>query len=117
MRVTDPTRFEAVLGAVARAGVTITYLDLAVRACVRGPGRIAAVTRELERLIRQDHADGRPLRAAVAVSKVRGGLPAPGFFDLCRRLGIYAGPDEGPEATVFHAVELRRIHDASRQKP
>ena len=117
MPVTDPTRLETVLAATARAGGTITYLDLATRAGVTGPGRIAGVTRELERLTRQDHAAGRPLRAAVAVSRVRGGLPAPGFFHLCRSLGIYAGPDEGPEAAVFHAVELRRIHDATRPEP
>jgi hypothetical protein len=35
----------------------------------------------------EDAAVDRPFIAALAISKARGGLPAPGFFDSARRLG------------------------------
>ena len=51
-------------------------------------------TLALEALIREDHAAGRPLLAAYAVSKSRGGLPGRGFFELLSELGRADGPDE-----------------------
>jgi len=41
-----------------------------------------------------------------ALSKARGGLPAPGFFDRARRLGRFAGDEAGLEAWAFHAREF-----------
>lgn len=54
----------------------------------------------------EDAATDRPFIAAIAISKARGGLPAPGFFDCARRLGRFAGDEEGPEAWAFHAGEF-----------
>ncbi len=104
----------AILDGAARSGATLTYLQVAERAGLAGPGRIARVAAALERTILEDHAAGRPLRAAVAVSRVRDGLPAPGFFQLCREIGRYSGPDRGPEAAAFHAGELRAARAAAR---
>src|SRR6266478_5630118 len=53
-----------------------------------------------------DAATDRPFIAAIAISKAQGGLPAPGFFDCARRLGRFAGDEEGPEAWAFHAGEF-----------
>ena len=36
----------------------------------------------------EDYHNDRPLRAAVVISKARGGLPAPGFFDKAKELGL-----------------------------
>ena len=36
----------------------------------------------------EDQNNDRPLRAAVVISKARGGLPAPGFFDKAKELGL-----------------------------
>ena len=54
----------------------------------------------------EDAAAMRPFIAAMVISKTRGGLPAPGFFDCAARLGRFAGNATGPDAWVFHAVEL-----------
>lgn len=51
----------------------------------------------------EDAAADRPFIAAIAISKARGGLPAPGFFDCARRLGR---DETGPEAWAFHAGEF-----------
>ena len=44
--------------------------------------------------------------AELAISKARGGLPTPGFFDCARRLGRFAGDPNGQDAWSFHAAEL-----------
>jgi len=54
----------------------------------------------------EDAAADRPFIAAMVISKARRGLPAPGFFDCAARLGRFAGDATGPDARVFHAVEL-----------
>ena len=97
-----------ILCALAAEGRTITYGDLAAHAEVPPPQRIHRLTLALEDLIREDQAAARPLLAALAVSKAADGLPGPGFFQLCAELGLYDGPDRGPEAASFHARELAR---------
>ena len=99
-----------VLDETIQTGGIVTYRDLAARSGVPGPGRIAKVTGLLEQLVLDDHAAGRPLRAAVAVSRARDRLPGPGFFRFCREAGLYFGPEDGPQARLFHDLELRRVH-------
>jgi hypothetical protein len=55
------------------------------------PHSIHQVTEGLERLMEEDAAADRPFIAALAISKTRGGLPAPGFFACARRLGPVRG--------------------------
>ena len=74
--------------AVIRNKEQITYKTLAVTANITGPHKIHRLTSWLEQLMAEDHQSGRPLRAAVVVSKARGGLPAPGFFDKAKELGL-----------------------------
>ncbi len=94
------------LVAVAGGRRTVTYQDLADLAAVPAPHRIHKLTLALEDLIREDHAAGRALLAAVAISRARGEVPGSGFFHLLAELGRYAGPDRGPRATQAHAAEL-----------
>jgi hypothetical protein len=65
--------------------------------------------RELEALMAEDAAAGRPFRAALCEGKLRGGLPAPGFFEAAQRLGRFSGPFDGPEAEAFVACERRAL--------
>jgi hypothetical protein len=65
------------------------------------------LTEALERLMEEDAAADRPFIAALAISKARGGLPAPGFFDA--RLGRFAGDTDGQDAWSFHAAELNAV--------
>jgi hypothetical protein len=106
------SRIVEILEATARGGGTISYRDIADTAEIPSPRRIQTVTQMLEDRIRADHADGRPLLAVVAVSRSGDGLPGAGFFHLCTEIGLYFGPDHGPQAKLFHTLELRRLHAA-----
>lgn len=90
---------------------TATYDELATMAAVPPPHRIHGLTLRLEDLIREDHAAGRPLLAACAVSRAQNGVPAPGYFQLLRALGRYHGPDRGGEAAACHSAELKAAWD------
>jgi hypothetical protein len=85
---------------------TLTYLQAADAIRLPPPRRIHRVTRLLEKLMREDAAAGRPIRAALVVSRVRNGLPAPGFFDRAVRLGVIA-PEHQAEAA--HRDLLARL--------
>jgi hypothetical protein len=106
-----PAELVPLLLPLARAGRTITYQDLAWRLRLVPPLTIHRVTRGLEALVMADVAAGRPPLAAVAVSRTRGGLPAPGFFDLLGRLGL-VDPAADPVGT--HAALCRDVAAAAR---
>ena len=90
---------------------TASYRDLADLAGLPPPHRIHRLTLLLEDLIREDHAAGRPLLAACAVSRAQNGIPAPGYFQLLAALGRYRGADRGAEAAACHDAELRAAWD------
>lgn len=98
-----------VLADRARRRLTISYGDLAREARIPSPHTVHKTGEALEALMEEDAAAGRPLLAAVAISKVRDGLPAPGFFQKAAELGLYFGPDRGPQAATYHELELERV--------
>lgn len=106
---TPSSRIVDLVTSIAAKGGTITYREIADLAEVPPPGRIRTVTDTLEEMIRADHAAGRPLRAAVAVSRSGDGLPGAGFFQLCREIALYFGPDNGPQAALFHEIQRQRL--------
>ena len=73
------------------------------------PHSIHRVTEALEHLMEEDAAADHPFIAALVISRARGGLPAPGFFNCARRLGRFAGDPEGQDAWSFHAAELNAV--------
>jgi len=82
-----------------------TYQALAKDLGLAPPNTIQQLTVALECLIEEDAAAAHPLIAALVVSKARGGLPAPGFFDCAQRVGRFDGDPSGPEGPVFFAAE------------
>ncbi len=84
----------------------ITYRSLADALGLMPPKTIHRVAEALEHLMREDAAMDQPFIASLLISKARGGLPAPGFFECARRLGRYDGAVCGPAARAFHAAEL-----------
>jgi hypothetical protein len=94
------------LQVVAKQRVPITYQEAVNAVRLTAPNTIHQVTDALEHLMAEDAASGRPFIAAIVISKARGGLPAPGFFDCAARLGRFVGDATGPEAWGFHAAEF-----------
>ena len=84
-----PKRVREHLKEFARLRETITYRNLAKELEVQPPNTIHQVADALEMLMGEDHATGAPFLAALVVSKVRNGLPAPGFFHLARMVGRF----------------------------
>lgn len=84
---------------------TLTYLEVADALAIPAPKRIHKTARLLEVLLKRDVEAGRPIRTALVTSRARPGLPADGFFDRARRLGLYAGGDQA----AFHARLLEEL--------
>ena len=99
----------AELDVLARRRKTVGYGELARRLAVPGPGSIQRLADALEALMAEDAAAGRPFRAALCEGKLRGGLPAPGFFEAAQRLGRFFAAVDGPEAEAFVACERRAL--------
>ncbi len=87
-------RMEALLEQARLQRRTLTYLRIADELALPGPYRIHKTTQLIERLLRRDADLGRVPLAALAVSRARPGLPAPGFFESARRLGLH---DDSPD--------------------
>jgi hypothetical protein len=100
----------------AQTGSPTTYKELANRLGLEPPNTIHRVAETLEILMQEDVAAGRPILSALCVSRTRTGIPQAGFFVAARALGIFSGAPTGPEASAFHASELRRVlsHYGSR---
>ncbi len=105
--MTLPERVRGHLKNIAVQRETIRYRNLARALDVQPPNSIYQVTEALEALMREDHQRGAPFLAALVVSKVGNGLPAPGFFELACELRRYDGSVSGPRAEAYHAAELR----------
>lgn len=102
-------RMAGVLDEARRLRRTLTYLQLADALAIEAPQRIHKTTRLLEILLKRDAEAGRPLRAALAVSRTGAGRPAAGFFERALRLGLFNG--ENPED--FHDRLLEQLFAAT----
>ncbi len=103
---TIASRLRKHLQKIAERRVPTTYQEPAKALGLTPPHTIHHVTEALARLMAEDATTHRPFIAAMAISKARGGLPAPGFFDRARRLGRFAGDEARPEAWAYHEREF-----------
>lgn len=99
---------------------TMTYREAAEALELGPPHRIRQLTRMLEQILAEDATAGRPPRAALIVSRIRDGMPAPGFFERAKALGLCR--DETPALcqrrwldTLFEAPP--RSADTSASNP
>lgn len=99
-------------GALEGAVKPISYGALARDLNVPGPGAIARVTGALEALMRDDAAADRPFLAVMCESKLSGGMPALGFFQMATALGRYMGPATGAQAAAFVAEQRALLAQA-----
>jgi len=93
----------------AKAGSLVTYKELADRLGLVPPQTIHRLTQALEALMAEDVMAGRPLLAALCVSRLQQRLPARGFFATAEALGIFTGDPAGSKAHAFQESELQRV--------
>lgn len=86
---------------------TLPYAGL-IKAFNPGAPALQRLVPALEVLQWQDAALGRPQLVAVVVQK-RAPYPRAGFFRQARLLGIYDGPDDGPQAEMWHQDQLEQV--------
>lgn len=92
------------LAALAAAGETVTYGDLARELGLR----MAELTGRLEALMDRDAAAGKPFRAALLRQRLSPEhLPAPGFFLKAQSLG-----QDISDPVAFVAEHRRRLSNA-----
>lgn len=98
----SPLRVRDHLCGIAGNAQPITYQALAQALELTPPNTIHQLTVALEHLIEEDALAGRSLIAALVISRARGGLPAPGFFECAKRVGRFHGDALGEEAVAFY---------------
>ncbi|WP_151442741.1 hypothetical protein [Halomonas lysinitropha] len=101
-----PSRLRDLLMDLPDAAVPITYQQAAEALGLTPPGTIQRVALALEALMHEDVAAGRPLIAALVVSR-RGDLPRQGFFELAVALGRFPATPARHEAA--YRQELERL--------
>ena len=110
MRVTDENdlapRLREWLTRVPEEAVPIPYQQAAEALGLTPPRTIQRVALALEALMREDVAAGRPMIAALVVSR-RGDLPRQGFFELAVELGRFPADPALHEAA--YRQELARV--------
>ena len=106
-------RVRAFLESVAKRRILIAYQELAKALQILPPHSIHRVTEALERLMEEDAAADRPFIAALAISKARGSLPAPGFLYCARPLGRFTDGQDASKGVSRRQVE-RRLRSLGR---
>lgn len=102
-------RLRELLMRLPAEAVPITYRQAAEVLGLTPPGTIQRVALALETLMREDVAAGRPMIAALVVSR-RGELPRQGFFELAVELGRF--PSDPARHEVAYRQELARLMQA-----
>lgn len=111
-----PMRARRLLETAPEAELPLTYQRLAEALGLTPPRTIRRVALALEQLMREDAAAGRPLIAALVVSRQGEGLPREGFFELAVELGRFpqdpAARAEAWRGEFERAVAGRDSHDS-----
>lgn len=99
-------RLRELLMSLPDEAVPITYQQAAEALGLTPPRTIQRVALALEALMREDVAAGRPMIAALVVSR-RGDLPRQGFFELAVELGRF--PVDPAQHEAAYRQELARV--------
>ena len=99
-------RLRKLLDGLPDTALPITYQQAVEALGLKPPRTIRRVAEALEALMREDAAAGRPLIAALVVSR-RGELPRQGFFDLAAALGRL--PADPAEQEAAYRRELSAV--------
>jgi hypothetical protein len=97
------------LDRLVRERRVVTYQTAAAEIGIPSPHTIHKLAMVLETTIAEDAESGRPLRAAMIVSRARQGehgpIPAPGFFDAASKAGLAIEPNPAG----FHKSQITKL--------
>ena len=88
-----------------------TYKDLVIQLGIQPPHSIQQLVYLLESCQEDDAALQQPQLATVVVQKNGMNYPRAGYFQKLSSLGLYNGPDQGPEAQMWHQNELEKVFE------
>ena len=91
--------------------LVITYKDLAILLGIAPPHSIQQLVMLLESCQEDDAVLQQPQIASVVVQKTGLNYPRAGYFQKLSSLGLYSGPDQGPEAQMWHQNELEKVFE------
>lgn len=97
-------RVRALIEQAPRQALPMTYQQVAAALGLTPPGTIAQVANALEWLMEEDVAAGRPLVAALVISRRGEDRPASGFFEKAVALGRFP---QDPTAHAEHYLAER----------
>ena len=100
-------RLEKMLIDAGKNRSILTYQEVAQLLELQPPYTIHQAAEWIEKMMRRHAEAGAPQLASLVISRVRGGIPAPGFFMLLKELGLYDGSVDGEDACKFHASEMK----------
>ncbi|GGC89221.1 hypothetical protein [Vreelandella lutescens] len=93
----------ALLMQAPASALPMTYQQVASTLGLTPPRTIARVAQALERLMEEDVAAGRPMIAALVISRRGENLPASGFFEKAVALGRF--PHDPAQHSIRYAEE------------
>lgn len=96
----------ALLTNAPRDTLPMTYQQVANALGLTPPGTIQRVAQALELLMEEDVSDGRPMLAALVVSRRGEGFPAAGFFERAVSLGRF--PSDPREHEALYIAEREK---------
>ena len=79
----------------------VSYSDFSSLLGLSGPQKINRIVKWLEQITLEDAHAGNPLRASMIFSKQTPGLPSPGFFLFCKKIGLIECQNKSSVAQEF----------------
>ncbi|MBU2865167.1 hypothetical protein KO489_15010 [Reinekea forsetii] len=107
----DTNSVRQLLEEFAKAREVVTYKELTERLAIAPPHSIQQLVQLLEACQEDDAALQQPQIVSVVVQKNGLNCPRSGFFQKLAALGLYQGPDQGPEAQMWHQNELEKAFE------
>ncbi|MFY0663329.1 MAG: hypothetical protein JXQ97_01805 [Natronospirillum sp.] len=101
------SHLRSLLKGIAETRSTLPYQAVIKALALKSPA-MKTLTQALETLQWEDAVLGRPLLASVVVQKGKA-FPRSGFFLTANTLNLYAGPDDGTEAEMWHQDQLEKV--------
>jgi len=114
MLVTKVNLARELLEQNAPIGRILSYREFAAALGISKAPVIAACTKILETIMRQDADAQQPMLAALVVQQGLPRIPRQGFFQQLSQLNLYHGQSSGTSAEQWHLKEIEKLKEYYR---